>query len=81
MSALSTLAILPYRTCLASPSLVHDEHMDGHEKRLALDTRRLKDAIRACSLNAVIPSAHSGPVATDIRDEEYQDKTFLAAVA
>lgn len=35
--------------------LVHDEHMDGHEKCLALNMSRLKDEIQARSVNSVIP--------------------------
>jgi len=57
--------------------LVHGEQMDGHDKRLALDMGGLKDAIQARGLNVVIPSAHHGPVATNTRDEEWQDKALL----
>jgi hypothetical protein len=45
--------------------------MDGHDKRLALDMRRLKDEIQTRGLNVVIPSAHHGPVAANTGDEEW----------
>src|SRR5438309_11993582 len=71
----STLALMLYVSGLAP--LVHNEHVDGHDKRLALNMRRLKDEIQARGLNIVISSAHHGPVAANTGDEEWHDKTLL----
>src|SRR5262245_3146352 len=51
--------------------------MNRRKKRLVFNMRRLKDEIQACGLNIVIPSAYHGPVATNTRDEDWQDKALL----
>ena len=43
MGALSPLALMPYVSRLAP--LVHNEHVDGERKRLALEMPCLKDEI------------------------------------
>src|SRR5262245_16056294 len=58
-------------------SLVHDEHMDGEWKYLALEMPCLKDEIQARGRNIVISSAHHRPVATNTGHKEWQDKALL----
>src|SRR5438093_2894015 len=75
MSALSPLALMSYVSGLAS--LVHDKHMNRGWKDLVLEMPGLKDEIQARGRNIVIPSAHHRPVATNTRDEKWQDKALL----
>jgi hypothetical protein len=74
MSVLSTLALMPYVSGLAS--LVHDEYMDRGWKYLALEMPCLKDEIQARGRNVVISPTHHRPVATDTGHEEWQNKAL-----